>query len=125
MKYAEIKLAHLGANSEDGVSAVDEVEGAIREVAKKCVDLRYGNKGQVTLTIDVANRETGDDAVIVAAKVAIKNPRKRHNAVAAYVNQRDGSVKVNETDQLSIDDVIGKKKEEAGKNGNLPTSPKE
>lgn len=89
MKFEQVKLEHLGAQADDGVTLTDEINHALQDCARMMSDGLHTNKAQISVTIDMLSQGSLEDhnwSVMICPKVTVKAPIRERNATVAMMD---------------------------------------
>lgn len=104
MKFEPVRFRHIGrgGTSED-VTVEEIIDDAIQELAHKVQADDRADKASIGVTVNVEN--VGENAVVISAKVAIKEPAKKVKAISANIGRHGQAVTMEHKQQaLSFDE---------------------
>lgn len=108
LEFEKLKFEHLGANAEDGVSVLDEVQAKIDELAPLVMNDMFDGKASIDIKLRL--ERTREEGLVVYADVTEKRPSRRRVGRSCFVSE--GEVLVEKAMQLPLPGVRTKKRVE-------------
>lgn len=99
MDFEALKLEHIGATADDGMTLKDEIEEGIENLAQLVTNELNNSKGKLTITISLHGQ--ADKSVIVAAAMKVTQPGRKSRALMAFVD-RKGSLVTQQAFQVTM-----------------------
>lgn len=99
MEFEQLKLTHIGATAEDGVSLIDELEWRLEQLSALIISDLYERKATINVAITLERQ--GDGSVLIDAGVKWQAPQRKRRGVLAWVG-KDGRLRTQNPDQLAL-----------------------
>jgi hypothetical protein len=103
MEFESLTLEHIGGNSEDKCSIIDEVNAKIKSLAKMVLDDRFGKSATLTIKIGITNH--GHESLLIDGEVQESRPKRKRKALVAMVDM-EGNIVTQRADQIPLFDNV-------------------
>lgn len=108
MSFETLRLKHIGANADDGLTLLQDIESKMRELALLTTNDLYTPTGKIKVDITLLN--AGDGCVHVTGICSMTPPRRKEKAVFAQINE-EGELVHQKAEQLALPINRGKRVE--------------